>query len=65
MGDRLYDVNGQTFGGKTREEAVEMLLNLGDNITINFEHSIEEFQMINAHQLGDSFYIRYVENLYY
>ncbi|CAD5206694.1 unnamed protein product [Bursaphelenchus okinawaensis] len=58
IGCRLNEVNGQSFKNKTREEAVEMLMNLGDNVVIKYENSSENFYLVKNYQLGDSFYIR-------
>uniref|UniRef100_A0A1I7S7E3 Tight junction protein ZO-1 n=2 Tax=Bursaphelenchus xylophilus TaxID=6326 RepID=A0A1I7S7E3_BURXY len=58
VGCRLNEVNGQSFKGKTREEAVEMLLNLADDVTVKYENSLDDFYLVKNYQLGDSFYIR-------
>lgn len=59
MGDRLHSVNGQSMNGATREEAIDCLQALGDDVTLRVEHSQDEFAL-NGGQLSDNFYIRLV-----
>lgn len=43
----------------TREQAVEYLMALGDEVQVQVEHSVnEDFLHIKGGQMGDSFYIR-------
>uniref|UniRef100_A0A915DYD1 PDZ domain-containing protein n=1 Tax=Ditylenchus dipsaci TaxID=166011 RepID=A0A915DYD1_9BILA len=60
VGDRLHAVNNQNINGATREQAVDYLLALGDEVNLRVEssHNQDEFSHINGGQLGDSFYIR-------
>lgn len=58
VGDRLLAVNSQNMNGVTREQAVEYLLALGDDVLVRVEHSPEEFAHVRNNQLGDNFYIR-------
>jgi len=38
IGDRLHVVNGKSLNGATREDAVELLLALNDEVCIHVEH---------------------------
>lgn len=47
------------MNGVTREQAVEYLMALGDEVQVQVEHSVnEDFLHIKGGQMGDSFYIR-------
>lgn len=52
-------VNGRSLKGVTREEAVEYLMALEDEVVIHVDSSGEDFLQIKGGQMGDSFYIRY------
>lgn len=53
------------MNGATREEAVEHLLGLGNEVTIRVEHLPHNDDYANkGAQPGDSFYIRYKLFLY-
>ncbi|KAH7728368.1 PDZ domain protein [Aphelenchoides avenae] len=58
VGDRLHAVNGYNMNGVTREEAVQYLLSLGEEVTIRLEHTLEEYNHVKNGQLGDNFYVR-------
>lgn len=61
MGDRIHSVDGHLMNGVTREEAVEHLLALPEEVNICVEHNAEEFAHMKSGQVGDSYYIRYIE----
>lgn len=46
------------MNGVTREEAVQYLLSLGEEVTIRLEHTLEEYGHVKNNQLGDNFYVR-------
>lgn len=57
-GDQILVVNGKSMIGVTREEVVQHLLSLKDDVTIGVQYAPGEFERVRANQLGDSFYIR-------
>ncbi|CEF65401.1 Polychaetoid [Strongyloides ratti] len=58
VGDKIISVNSFPMGGLTREEAVNYLLNLNEEVHAQLEFLPHEFEHIRINQLGDSFYIR-------
>uniref|UniRef100_A0A0N5A4W5 Tight junction protein ZO-1 n=1 Tax=Parastrongyloides trichosuri TaxID=131310 RepID=A0A0N5A4W5_PARTI len=58
VGDRIISVNNFPMGGLTREEAVNYLLNLNEEVHAQLEFLPQEYEHIRVNQLGDSFYIR-------
>jgi tight junction protein 1 len=60
IGDRLLAVNAYSMERVTREQAVEYLLSVGDEVQLKVESAFEEFLTVRNNQLGDNFYIRYV-----
>ncbi len=59
-GDKLLSVNERSMQGVTREQAVQYLLAVDDNVTMRLVHARNEFEHVRAQQLGDNFFIRYV-----
>lgn len=58
IGDRLLAVNAYSMERVTREQAVEYLLSVGDEVQLKVESAFEEFLTVRNNQLGDNFYIR-------
>uniref|UniRef100_A0A0N5BJU7 Tight junction protein ZO-1 n=1 Tax=Strongyloides papillosus TaxID=174720 RepID=A0A0N5BJU7_STREA len=58
VGDKIISVNNFPMGGLTREDAVNYLLNLNEDVHVQLEFLPHEFENIRINQLGDSFYIR-------
>lgn len=54
----MHEVNQKQMNGMTREEAVEHLLALGNDVVIRFERAMDEYEHVKNNQIGDSFYIR-------
>ncbi|XP_074661139.1 tight junction protein 1-like isoform X2 [Tubulanus polymorphus] len=58
-GDLLLQVNNVDMRGKTREEAVLLLLSLNTQINLIVQHRREDYdRYIHSSEFGDSFYIR-------
>ncbi|TKR93669.1 hypothetical protein L596_008082 [Steinernema carpocapsae] len=58
LGDRIISVNDRSMRGVTREQAVEFLLGVDDDVNICVEQARAEYEHVKANQLGDSFYIK-------
>ncbi|CAH1790048.1 unnamed protein product [Owenia fusiformis] len=58
-GDQILKVNDVDVKGKTREEAVMMLLRLEEQVHLQVQHIKEDYERLRRHgEAGDSFYIR-------
>ena len=64
IGDRLLQVNNYPMERVTREQAVEYLLSLGDDVQIKVESAFDEFLTVRNNQIGDNFFIRFVFVIY-
>ncbi|KAE9550890.1 hypothetical protein FO519_005893 [Halicephalobus sp. NKZ332] len=58
IGDRILQVNNYPMDKATREQAVEFLLSLGDDVQIKVESSFDDFLTVRNNQIGDNFFIR-------
>ncbi|KAK0425013.1 hypothetical protein QR680_008982 [Steinernema hermaphroditum] len=58
VGDRILSVNDRPMRGVTREQAVEFLLGVDDDVNICVEQARAEYEHVKLNQLGDSFYIK-------
>ena len=58
VGDKLLAVNSYSMERVTREQAVEYLLTVGDEVQLKVESAFDEFLSVRNNQLGDNFYIR-------
>uniref|UniRef100_A0A7E4VDJ4 PDZ domain-containing protein n=1 Tax=Panagrellus redivivus TaxID=6233 RepID=A0A7E4VDJ4_PANRE len=58
IGDKLLAVNNYSMDRVTREQAVEYLLNMGEDVTLRVDSAFEEFLNVRNQQIGDNFFIR-------
>uniref|UniRef100_A0AC35TZI5 Tight junction protein ZO-1 n=1 Tax=Rhabditophanes sp. KR3021 TaxID=114890 RepID=A0AC35TZI5_9BILA len=58
VGDKIVNVNNFTMGGLTREQAVNYLLSINEEVKAQLEYLPQEFEHARLNQMGDSFYIR-------